>query len=318
MHMCLTRGQRGLVNDLLGLLDVVFLRGLQGSSGQGHHSGSSHLENTKGLEQVQERGNTLGLGAQLDNNVSLGDIEDLTAKLVGQLGDGVQVLVLVSQSLGDSDLVGVEVSLQLSILELVTVVGQEILEVLGAENGDSGKQKLSLDDGSVGVVQYSPDGDKVLDLSSGLLDDSVLASQHDGHSRQIVNLSVADNQRVNVEASRSKGSGNSGQHTRLVLNETVENMSLDGSLGGHGSLVENRGDSSVGVPCRSLNNRQLRLRSVSVERLVRQGGDGRVSHSLGRQSRSHQSFSKHCVVVQTGVVRSWGESKVKRRWELES
>ncbi|KAF3400129.1 hypothetical protein F1880_008336 [Penicillium rolfsii] len=100
----------------------------------------------------------------------------------------------------------------------LAVVLEELLEELGAKDGDLGEEQLALDQSRVGVVQNGPDGDKVIQLAASLLDHTVLALKHDGHARQIVDLGLADHQTVNVEATGGQNTGHTGKHTGLVLN----------------------------------------------------------------------------------------------------
>jgi hypothetical protein len=100
----------------------------------------------------------------------------------------------------------------------LAVVLEQLLEELGAKNGNLGEEELTLNQSRVGIVQHSPDGDEVIQLAASLLDDAVLTLQHNGHTGEIINLSVANDQTVNVEATGSQNSGHTGQHTGLILN----------------------------------------------------------------------------------------------------
>lgn len=185
--------------------------------------------------------------SQLHNAVVVADIQDLAAKLVGQAGDGIQMLVLVAQSLAGRQVAGVVFDLLGAVLGLALALGfgsddlavvlEQLLEELGAKNRYLGQQKLTLHQGRVGVVQHSPDGNKVVQLATGLLDDAVLALQHNSHTRQVINLSVAHNQTVDVEATGSEDSRHAGEHTGLVLNKAVQNVSLRRVGRRHRSLV---------------------------------------------------------------------------------
>lgn len=123
----------------------------------------------------------------------------------------------------------------------LAVVSEQLFKVLGAEDVDLGEKQLALDKSGGAVVQDGPDRDQVLELASSLLNDAVLASQDDGHSGQVINLGVADDERVNVESSGGKNTRQTRQHTRLVLDQAVENMPLGRRHRRRGRLVQNVG-----------------------------------------------------------------------------
>lgn len=201
--------------------------------------------------------------AHLDNAAVGADIENLATELVSKVGDGLEMLVLVSESLADGQLAGMEVlggirqaalnglvgvvDLEVTSSDLA-VVGLELLEVLGAKDVDLAEQKLTLNEGSVGVVEDSPDGDEILKLSAGLLDNAVLASEDNGHAGQVLDLSVAHNKRVNVEATGSQDTRDTGQDTGLVLDQTVEDVALGRSGRRDRGLVEDVGDGGLSRP----------------------------------------------------------------------
>jgi hypothetical protein len=140
---------------------------------------------------------------------------------------------------------------------------EQLLEELRTKDGDLGKEKLTLDKSGVSVVQNSPDRDKVVQLAASLLNDAVLALQDDGHAREVLNLSVANNQTVNVETTGSQNSGHTGQHTGLVMHETVQDVPLGRVAGRHGSLIENGRDSCRSIPLRgSIGDRQRQGRAT--------------------------------------------------------
>lgn len=128
------------------------------------------------------------------------------------------------------------------------VVGEQLLKELGSENVDLGKKEFALDQSGVAIIQHSPDRHQVFQLSSSLLNNAVLAGQDDGHARQILHLGVAHNQRVNVETSGSEDTGETREHTRLVLDQAVEDVTLRRRHGGRGRLIENVGDGGLGRP----------------------------------------------------------------------
>lgn len=179
---------------------------------------------------------------------------------MSEVGDGLQMLVLMSESLTGSKFARVEVLGRLfeSSLKLVdglavmlaaadfAVVSEQLLEILGSEDVDLGKKEFALDQSCVAIIQNSPDRDQIFQLSSGLLDNAVLAGQDDGHARQVLHLGVAHNQRVNVEASGSENTREAREHTRLVLDQTVEDVTLRRRHGGSRRLIENVGDGGLG------------------------------------------------------------------------
>lgn len=124
----------------------------------------------------------------------------------------------------------------------------QLLEILRPENRHFRQQQLALDQRRGRVVEDGPDGDEVLELAAGLLDDAVLARQHDGHAREVVDLGVADDERVDVEAARGEDAGDAREHARFVLHEAVEDVSFRRRGGGEGGLVEDRGDGGGGGP----------------------------------------------------------------------
>ena len=60
---------------------------------------TSTLENTEGLDKLHERIDPGGLCAQLHNAVVVGDVQNLSTKLMREVGNGLEMLVLVSESL---------------------------------------------------------------------------------------------------------------------------------------------------------------------------------------------------------------------------
>lgn len=76
---------------------------------------------------------------------------------------------------------------------------------LGAEDGDFGKKQFTFDTGCLGVVQHGPDGDEVFELTTGLLDDAVLALEDDAHSGQVSDFGLADHERVWESGRRAGG-----------------------------------------------------------------------------------------------------------------
>jgi hypothetical protein len=190
------------------------------------------------------------------------------------------MLVLVTQSLAGRQVTGVIFNLletmALALLQGLggsgdlAVVLEQLLEELGAKDGDLGEEQLALDQSRVGVVQNGPDGDEIIQLAASLLDNTILALQHDGHAGQIIDLGLADHQTVNVEATGGQDTGHTGQHTGLVLNQAVKNMALRRVARRHGSLVQNRRDGGRSIPLgRGVGDRQGERRAA-VQCLVGQ------------------------------------------------
>ena len=132
----------------------------------------------------------------------------------------------------------------------LAVVGQQFFKVFRAENVDLGEEKLALHEGSAGIVQDSPDRNKVLELPSSLLDHAVLAGQHNGHTRQICHLGAAHYERVNVEATGCQDTRDARQDTGLILDKAIEDVSLGGSSGGRRRFVKDIGNGGLGGPGR--------------------------------------------------------------------
>lgn len=226
---------------------------------------------------------------------------------MGQAGNSIQVLVLVAQTLAERQVAGVVLHSSLVAVTLLlitrggdlTVVLQQLLEELGTKDRDLGEEQLALNQSRVGVVQHSPDRDKIIQLAASLLDDTVLALQDNGHAGQILDLSVADDKTVNVEATSSQDTGHTGQDTGLVLDQAVQDVALGRVGRRNGSLVQNRRDSSRGVPLgRSLIDRQGK-RGPAVQCLVGQGGsragrgtDGGETGQSGSGARPSSSCSR--------------------------
>lgn len=194
------------------------------------------------------------------------------------------MLVLVSQCLTGRQMARMELDLfGLRIASLVllpfqdvtgrgdlAVVLEQLLEELRAQDADLGEQKLALHQGGVGVVEDGPDGDEVVQLSAGLFDDTVLALQHDGHARQILDLGVADDQAVDVEAPGSQNSRHAGQHTGLILHQAVQDVTLRRIGRCNGGLVQNRRHGRGSVPLRGGIVNRERERRATVQGLVGQ------------------------------------------------
>lgn len=198
----------------------------------------------------------------LNNAVVSTDIQHLSTELMSETGNRIQMLMLVSQSLRLGQITRVELglgnlrSLILLTLGLLTgggdfaVVLQQFLEELGTQDADLGEEELALHQSGLGVIEDSPDGDEIIELTTSLLDDAVLTLQDDGHTRQILDFGVTDDEGVDVEAASGQNTGHTGQDTGLVLHQTVQDVTL-GRVGGDGrSFVENGRNGRGGVPLR--------------------------------------------------------------------
>lgn len=262
---------------------------------------SCRLQDTEWSNELHEGVDSIRLRRELDNAVVSANIENLALELVGHEGDSAQMLVLVTERLADSEVAWVEVFPQrvsgcflgksmaflfcqllgIEVLQLwatshVAVVSEELLEVLGAEDRDLGEEQLALNKRGLCVVEHGPDRNQVLELAAGLLDNTLLALQDDGHARQVIDLGVADYETVDVEATSSQDAGNTREHTGLVLHQAVEDVLLVRLLRGHGRLVEDAADSGGGGPGgRAVFGRERG--DAAVQGLVGQGlGGGRV------------------------------------------
>jgi hypothetical protein len=212
-----------------------------------------------------------------------------------QIRDSPQVEMLMSQRLRGRQLARVEVSLrggQILLAALhglrrhLAMVRQQILEVLRAENRHLGEQEFALDQRGGGVIQDSPDGDEILELAAGLFDDAVLAGEDDGHAGEVLDLGVADHQRVDVEASRRKNPGYPRQHPRLVLDKAVQHVPLRRRRGLHRRLVDYAADGGGRGPDWRVGSGQ-RLHS-SVQRFVGQRGGGAAAAAGERRGAGHE------------------------------
>lgn len=229
----------------------------------------------------------------LNNAAVCADIQYFTAELVGEVGDALQMLMLVSQSFTESQLGGVEIvalpelccssgspllGQSLSICQTLlirrrqfSVVCEQLLEVFRTQDVDLGQEKLTLDKGGGGVVQDGPDRDQIFQLASGLLHDAVLSTEHNGHAGEILYLGAADDQAVNVEASGGENARYAGQDTGFILHQAVEDVTLGRCCGGHWRLIQNIRDGSLRTPC----GRQVRRGQrgdAAVQGLVCQSG----------------------------------------------
>jgi hypothetical protein len=72
---------------------------------------------------------------------------------------------------------------------------------------------------------------QVFQLTPCLFNNSILTSQDDTHSTQIANFSPAHDQRVDVKSASCKGTRNTRQDSRFILNKAIKNMSVRGNAG---------------------------------------------------------------------------------------
>ena len=182
--------------------------------------------------------------------------------------DRLQMLMLHPQSLRRREIARVEIALQLRVLLLpelsellwvqvlrglsrlnvrhFAVVCEQLLEVFRTQNADLGEEELALHQRCVGVVQHGPDRHQVFQLPSRLLYHAILTLEHNGHSTEVLDFGATDDQGVDVESSCGENPRHAGQDTRLVLDQTVEDMALGRGLGWERSFVEDARDGSRG------------------------------------------------------------------------
>lgn len=210
-----------------------------------------------------------GGNSHLNNTIIGAYIQYLSAKLMRQMRDGIQMLILVSQRLTGRQsirmIIGVGSSALLPwclrirrlrhFLELrsvrrghLPVMSHEVFEILRAQDRNLREQQFPLDEGRGRVVQHRPHGDQILQLPTGLLYHPVLAGQHDCHAGQIFHFRVADDQAVNVEPPCRQDTGDARQDAGLILHEAIEYVPFWRERRGQGRFVENRGYSSRGGP----------------------------------------------------------------------
>lgn len=293
----------------MGLLAVLVKR----RAGQGHETSTGGLKNAEGGNELEERVDSdrlrgaveewlvskLDRGARpkgesnlhFDDAAVSANIQYLAAELVGEVCDALEMLMLVPQRLAGYQAAGVEVlgsllqAVLAAILELarfalgglggnLAVMSKKFLKVLGAENVDLGQEQLSLHESGLAVVENGPDGDQVLQLPARLLNNTVLTGQDNGHAGEIINLGVANNERVDVEASGSQDTRDARQHTRLVLDQAVQDVTLGRGERGGGGLVEDVGNGGLG-------GRPGRRSVGSGERRMA-AADGLVGNGRGR------------------------------------
>jgi hypothetical protein len=190
-----------------------------------------------------------------DNAIVGANIQHLATELVSQSCNGIQMLVLVSECLTARQVAGVEflsrprqrpflaALLPLAFYGIdgccdLTMVLEQFLEELGAQNADLGQKEFTLYERRVRVIEHSPNRDKIIQLAASLLNDSVLTLQHDGHARQILHLGIADDKTVNVEAAGRENPRDTREHTGLVLYQTVQDMTLRWVCRANRGLIE--------------------------------------------------------------------------------
>lgn len=74
--------------------------------------------------------------------------------------------------------------------------GKLFLGELGAKDGEFGKEEFPLDSWRLGVVEDGPDGNEILELTTSLLNDTVLTTEDDTHSGQVADFSLTHDKRV--------------------------------------------------------------------------------------------------------------------------
>lgn len=100
-----------------------------------------------------------------------------------------------------------------------------------------------------------------------MLDDAILAREYNGHAGEVIDFGVAYDQRIDVETSSSQDTGDTGEHSRLVLYKTIEDMALGWFARGSGRFVEDVGDCGLGGP-RGRRVRNWEGRDAAMERFV--------------------------------------------------
>jgi hypothetical protein len=121
------------------------------------------------------------------------------------------------------------------------VMSEQLLEDFGAEDRDLGEEQLALDERRGGVVEDCPYWHQVFQLPARLLDDAVLAGEHDGHAREVLDFRVADDEGVDVEAARREDARHAGENTGFILDEAVEDVPFRGRGRGDRRFIEDRG-----------------------------------------------------------------------------
>lgn len=255
------------------------------------------------------------------------DIQHLPAKLMRQVRDGIQMLVLMPQCLTSREPVGMVIGVgsptaalplllrigrPLQLLQLgrvrrrhLPVVRHQILKILRAQHRNLGEQQLPLHERRGRVVEHGPHGDEILELPPSLLHDAVLARQHDGHAGQVFHLGVADDEAVNVEAPRRQDAGDAGQDARFVLHEAVEDVALGRGGGGEGGFVEDGGDGGGGGPGGEAVLRRERV-DAAVQGFVGEGG--------GRGGGGGGALRSPGEKVLRGLADGWSKCEAKGDW----
>ena len=77
---------------------------------------------------------------------------------------------------------------------------------------------------SCAVTNIEKETHQVLKLPPRLLHNAVLSTEDDAHPREVANLGATHDERVNVEPAASQDARNAGEHSGLVLDETVEHV----------------------------------------------------------------------------------------------
>ena len=164
------------------------------------------------------------MNSHLDNTVIVTNIQNFSTKLMSQMGDGIKMLHLVSQSLTRGQTTRMVIRLELQPFPLLRlsswafflvdirgiyrcrhlpVMLEQLLEEFRTQKVNFGQDKFPLDKGRLSIIQNGPHGNQILKLTTGLFNNSTLTLKHNGHARQILHLGTAHNQAVNVEASGS-------------------------------------------------------------------------------------------------------------------
>ncbi len=89
---------------------------------------------------------------------------------------------------------------------------------------DLDQHQVTLDEIRPGDVEHLDDGDDLLELLADLLEQPVVAVDHDGDPRQVGVLGLADGEALDVEPPRREHPGNVRQDPRLVLHQRRQHM----------------------------------------------------------------------------------------------
>ena len=173
---------------------------------------------------------TPGENSHLNNAIVCTYIQHLPSKLMRQMRNRIQMLILVPQRLTGRQPARMIIRTRLPALRLLPriirllhflqlrrvrrghlpVMRHQIFEILRPQDRNLRQQQLPLHERRGRVVEHGPHGHQVLELAARLLHHAVLAGQHDGHAGQVFHFRVADDQTVDVEAPCGQDAGDAG------------------------------------------------------------------------------------------------------------